>query len=550
MKSGEKRDALKLKSIGWIDWLFGIVVVSYAFALPIGASFGVIDDHLCLTTILSGRNLDFFIRPVEGRFFPLDGQEYNIVSFFSLSPSAFYIYNMLQFAFVIFLISKIIALCIPDVKNKKNLIYGIVLLTIFSPGFVTAWFRLFVSERSVLMFFLVFFLMYLLYQKKQKYSYIICGLVAANIALYYKEPVFLMLGAFGFFHLVFGWKTLDAKQKLFDALIIVSAAIFSLVYFFAIFMKMGPIRYGVTPHNPIIYFLKNVFNYTLTDPFLMILLLGLFVYRLFEVIVRKKKLKLLYDATLFAGVVYILIFLKLNMFSFYYLLPAYAFGTFGLVYFLIIEEYIKRRLFKMLIGIVFTIYMFSALPLALHLISYHKNVPNTFQDTLSFLTKYINREGKRVTIYLDGVDRGIGIEVYESFADYLAYQGFHPEQFDFKSDIPSRNSVIFSKGDSKSPFTVFRDPSTSQAEAGDLLIITPYTSKFVDQKYLDNLKRNYELLYRTKVALAIPDVSLKSLVKYCLIRYHHEQFSDDVMLSNNNFNWPDFYVFRKCDLPP
>ena len=539
-------NGLKFKFIDWIgEWLFGIVVLLYAAILPIGAKFGVIDDYLFLNTILSGRRLDFFIVPAVGRFFPLTGQEYNIVSFFSSLPSIFYVYNMFQFVVVIYLIYKILAVYVIDKINRKSITFGIILLMIFSPGFVTAWFRLFVGERSMLMFFLIFFLLYLLYQKKQKYVYLACGLLAANLALYYKEPSFLMLGGFTFFHLLSGWKSLNIKQRLFDVLLIVSAITFSLVYFFVIFTKKGIVNYGDTPYNPIITFIKNMFSYMLSDPFLIVLLLGLFLYRFYEIISRKKKLEPLYDATIFSGVAYVLFFLKFKVFNYHYLLPAYVFSIFGLVHFLIRKEYIKKKVCKCLFGVAIVIYIFSALPVSLHLISYYKNVPNTFQDTLGFLTKYINKEEKRVTIYLDGVDRGGGKEIYVSFANYFNYKGLRDIQFDFKSDISSRNSVIFLEGNPESPFTVFHDSGTSQCEAGDLLVLTPYTSKFVDQRYLNELKNNYELIYHSKAAFSIPNISIKSLLKYCLMQCNQGQFSDDVMFSNNIFNWPDFYVFRK-----
>jgi hypothetical protein len=534
---------MSLTPMDKIKWLFIMVMVSYAVALPTGANFGVIDDHEVLDSLLSGRTLDFYVNPEIGRFFPLDGQEYNIISLFSLSPVAFYTYNMVQFLIVVFLMLKIVDLCLAGV-NKNNLAYIIVLLVIFSPGFVSAWFRLLMGERGQVLFFLIFFLLYLLYQKEQKVIYFISGFLAANLALYYKEPGFLMLGALGFFHLAFGWKILNKRQKLFDALLMASATIFVMVYFFVIFLKKGHYSYGDTPYSFIIVFTKNTFNYVLSDPFLIILLFVLVIYRFYVILMKKEHLDALHDATLLSGTIYVLAFLKLNIWSYHYLLPAYVFATFGIVHFLVKEKYINRIVIKAAVCIALVLFIFNALPVGIHLISSYKNIPNNFQNTLTYLTDYIRRDRERVTIYLDGVDRGNSMEVYYSFIKYLAYKHVNPDQFDLKSDIPSNNALLFSKGDPQSPFTVFRDPTPTQIEAGDLLLVTPYTVKFVDQRYIDNLMGNYELLYHAESILAIPNIGMKSLIKYLVMRPDRQPIHE-IMFSTNIFAWPDFYIFRK-----
>ena len=304
--------------------------------------------------------------------------------------------------------------------------------------------------------------------------------------------------------------------------------------------------YGDTPHNQAIVFAKNVAGYFLSDPFLMVLLFGLLAYRVYEVVIKKNKLEPVYDAALLAGALYVLAFLKLNLGGYHYLLPAYVFATLGLVHFLVKVGYANKPFFKTALGISLVLYITSALPAAIHLISHYKIVPNNYNDTLSFLTNYINREGRRVAIYLDGSNRGSGTEIYRSFELYLLHRGLNTRQFDLKSDRPSDNSLLFSKGDSTSPFTVYRDPTATQIEAGDLLVITPYTSKFVDQKYLNRLKEHYELLYHTESPWGVPNIGLRSLAKYCVMRLGDVLPSvGEVVHSNNFFVWPDFYVFQK-----
>ena len=534
---------MKIKHIDKLQWLFFSGIIMYGILLPLGANFGVIDDHTLLGTLFSDKRINFFIQPPIGRFYPLDAQEYNIISFFSLSPIVFYLYNMLQFLVVIFVLLRILGLLFPE-NNKKYLFSGIILLFVFSPGFVTAWFRLFVPERGALVFFLVFLLMYLLYQKDQKNIYMIVGLTAANIALYYKEPGFLMLGAFGFFHLIFAWKELNVRQKILDVLIIFSSIGFVFTYFIVVYIHKGDGRYGNQPYNQIIIFIKNVMNLILMDPFLGVTLFGLLGYRFYVIVTKKEKIEPLYDSMLLASLAYVLVFFILNMWAVHYFLPAYAFAIFGVAYFLQKKEYIKKIFFRTIIGVTVFFYTLCAFPFAVHLIDHYKNVPNNFQNTLNYIVPYIKNDINRTSIYFDGVNRGSGIEIYKSFGYYLNYKGLNNDQFDFKSNVPSNNSFLFSTADSTSSFTVYKNPDVSQINAGDLLIVTPFSSKNVDKEYLENLSVNYDMIYHADSIIDIPDFNIKNVLKYLFMRYRSKQM-DEVVMSNNLLKWSDFYVFKK-----
>jgi hypothetical protein len=357
-----------------------------------------------------------------------------------------------------------------------------------------------------------------------------------------------MLGAFGFFHLASAWNTLNVRQKLFDTLLIGSATIFIVIYYCMVYLKRGAVLYGDTPYDPVVLFAKNVANYFLSDPFLMVLLFGLLAYRAYEVATKKKRLESVYDAALLAGASYVLVLLKLNLWAYRYLLPAYAFAILGLVHFVAGARYVKKPVLKLAVVISLALYLASALPVALHLISFNKNGPRNFKNALVFLTDYIKRDGRRVGIHLDGVNRGSGLEVYRSFGIYLLHQGLNADQFDLKSESPSDNALLFSQGESTNPFTVFRDAGATHIEAGELLIVTPYTFKFIDRKYLKSVEENYELLYRAESTWVVPNIGLKSLARYYVMRLRDgSSSSNEVIHSSNVFGWPDYYIFRKKD---
>jgi hypothetical protein len=525
-------------------FFFGVFLVLYCVVLIARANFGVVDDHSFITTIFVGKWLDFFIIPGNGRFFPLDAQEYNLVSVMSNSAIAFYSFNALELVIVVFIFYKLFSLLTLSHKHWY-LVFVVLGMLLLSPGFVTAWFRLFVPERNALFFFILFLFSYFNYQRKESVLTGLFGLLFANLALYYKEPGFLMLGTFVFCHLIFGWKVLKPNQKIFDFLLLGSSFIFILVYYFVVYRNIGKVLYGEIPYSQVLLFVKNIINYILIDPFLIFVLPLLIMYRIYLVCFKQSGKEPIYDSLLIASFVYVLVFLKLNMCAYHYLLPAYAFGITGMVYFLFKQEYLKHVFLKVTVSIGLIIFFSSLLPAGLHLISYYKNVPTNFQRTLDYLEAYIPTQNHRVNIYLDGVNRGSNTEVYHSFIAFLNFRGLDDKAFDFKSDLASDNKLLFSAGDPTSLYAVFQTNATTAPESGDLFILTPYSLKLFENRYLVEIGQHYELLYHAKSLIPIPNMSAKTLIKYILLG-NVSNVSNEAMMNNNIFDTPlDFYVFIK-----
>lgn len=537
----------KYKKIDWIKIFFYPIVLIYSGFIVMNASFGVIDDHGLLDTLLVGKEMPFFIIPEIGRFFPLDGYEYSLISNMSLLPISFYLYNAVQFFVIIYLMYKILVEIVDG--KRQNIIFFAILFLIFMPGFTSSWLRLFIPERSELLFFIAFLFFFLKYQKEQKIVYLLVGLLSANIALYYKEPAFLMLGSFAFFHLVFGWKELNIKQKIFDFLLIISAFIFIVIYFFVVHVHKGDTLYGASTINPLLVFVKNIFNYTLSDPLVVFIMLPLVLWRIYAII-KSKKVNCLYDAMLFSSAIYVLVFLKLNMFAHHYLLPAYAFGLVAIVYFIFQEQLYKTIVFKFLGVLTGLFLIFSSLPTGLHLMSHYKNVPNNFQDTLSFLTRYIETkavDGQRVSIFIDGVNRNGG-EVHHSFIKYLEFRGLKSNQFDIKSDEDDNGILPIMEPKENASYTILSQITASNMVSGDLIIVTPYTAKYVglDKKEISEMNDRLELLYHADSFLEIPNIGVKSVIKQFYRARQDSVKNNKVMASENIFQMPlDFYVFRK-----
>lgn len=542
---------LKIGRTKVIEIIFCVFLSLYALIIVVGANFSVIDDHILLSTLLSGGKWRLFVFPELGRFFPLNGYEYNILSNISVSPLLFYSYNAVQFLIFCFLMYKLL---LDLLGSKWELISMLVILAlIFTPGFTTAWFRLFVGDRNLIFFLTILIFTFLRFQGEQKIGYAILGFVSANIALYYKEPVFLLIGGLGLLHLVFGWRNLNVKQKIFDFSLLLSAFVFVLFYLFVVYFKRGGTLYGELDINPLMSFIKNVFNYILNDPFVILLLFPLCFYRIY-LFIKKRELHHIFDSLLFASVIYSLVFFMLNMFAYYYLLPVYALAVPSVLYFVVNEELYKKTFFKILLVAIGFFVLFSSVPTAVHFVSHYKNVANNYQKTLSFLVDYIHTEhkkGRKVNIFLHGVNRNESIEIYESFIKYLEFKGLQPTEFDFKSSEDDSGFLKFfaaylSNNKALVRYTVFQQPSKGEIQKGDLIVLTPYTKQYIglDKREIKHLENRYKLIFRTYSCAEVPYLSIKTLTKNIFRRYKSGLSKSRLMLTENIFGLPlDFYVF-------
>ncbi len=518
------------KKILYFTFSIWIIIGVYGLLFFVQNAFGLIDDGELIGTIFDGKPIPFFIRESIGRFYPFDGQEYNIVSLFSHSADAFYFYNFLQYVVVVVLLTKILQ----QVLNNQRSIWIPIAIGMFilSPGFATAWFRLFVPERGAVFFLVLFLFFYMRFQKKEKLLYLFAGLFFVNIALYYKEPIFIMVGLFSFVHLLFGFKILSSKQKWFDILIMLSSLVWVGLYYFIVFVHKGETLYNAYLFDSTILYIKYFISTVLADPFAMLLLLLLGV-RLFLVIVKKVPLSPIYDAMLASSSIYILIFQVLNMFAFHYLLPLYVFGIPALFYWIKVEKYYKFLLIKLGIIGAFGVFIFNTLPIGLHTIAHYKNVPYNFQHNLDFLETYIEKNNDKTKIFLDGVYTDTGIEIYGSYNTYLIYRGVPKNKFEISSTM---GSLGFYKRKDKR--------KVDDIHSGDLLVVTPYSFHNINNKYLTFLEKEYDLVYSAKSSIDVGNYSLQSLLKYVWTMKNKEN-SNEVLNNLNIVQKSDFYVFEK-----
>jgi len=514
------------------ELLFWVLIVGYGLLMVVGANLGPIDDHFFLSGIQIGKYHPLMISMSLGRFFPLCAQELNIISRFTTSPAAYYAVNMTLFYILTFLLLDIIG-TITSRRTGKC----IILLLIFTPGFTSAWFRLHIADRNAF-FFMVFFLyFYLQFNKRQTWTRLVLGLAMANISFYYKEPIFLMLGGFAFTHVVLEYRNSSLRARTFDSLLIMSAFIYATIYYVVIFRHTGQQLYGDNGVAFLQRFKFNLIQYMLCDPMLLVFCIPLAFWRWARILFRKGTANPLYDSLLLGAVVYMVSFIKINLFNPWYWLPAYAFATPALVYYIVGHGRgeAKFRFRKKLFGLATAIMVINSYPFGLHLLTFYKYLPTNYNRALDAIVADIQSRpfSERPVIYLDGLDKGNHNELYGSFKEYLIYKGLHEDRF----FLPVPFESFIGNGDD-----TYLEPYFPK-DSGDYLVLTPFGGKRQDSEYISGLYASFACVERTNSSFAIPFPARKDLIKAFFFKFgiYRSPPSPDQRL----WVWPDYSVWRK-----
>lgn len=529
----------------FVESVFWLLVVGYAILVASWANFSVIDDHTFIKTLFIGEHIPFFISVDGGRFYPLDGQEWNVLSYlFSPNAKIFYAFNALCLIVVVWCLRYALLRFVHSYTQSlyaRYVVYGFILLCIFSPTFITAWLRLYVPERMEFVFFSLFLACYMhvVYTHANVKSWIMLalGVVCANFALYYKETAFVMLGAFGFMHFILGYKQSLRIHKVFDIALVASSVVWLLVYIIVVVAhKHTTGSYGDTPYNQLLVMTKVIFTYVLQEPFLFVAVPLFVLYRIFMVLSKKSSCIPLLDASLVAALVLCAEYIVLKIGDIHYPLPAYIFGLVGLVGMGV--YYWRQRIIRVIYIVCLVLYISNSIFVSAYQFAFYKVVPNNFQDTLGFLSAY-TKDHPNTHIYLEGVNRASGVEVYHSFGSWLKFYG--AEDFDLYSDTQVDN-ILLGKEEPNSPYSVFRSNAIVPKQSGDIVILTPYTLLNITQEQFKEFEQRYELLHISDFGYEIPRLGIKAFIKAFM---HNKGAQGEVMLNQNIYGLPlYFYIYK------
>ena len=534
----------------YLTILFGLFIAGYAFIFLINPQLGPTDDFVFLRTLQSGKPLLYYSQNFPyydwlgfGRFSILTSMEYNLVGLFSNSVFWYFFYHAVQFIIFALILVKLLT----RLFQNKTVVYVSSILVFLMPAFAISWFRLQLPERNVIFLLALLLLIYQIFLEKQKVIYLAAGILLANLTIYYKEISFIIIGAFAFSHLILAWKKSTIKNKVFDFLLLLSSAVYLILYYFLIYLHSTPLLLKAKPHNQLIAFFKNIINYAFFSDPILIVFIPLGLYRLYKIFIKKEAANPFFDSLIAGALAYAVSLFALNMYGPYYLLPIYIVAVPALIYYL--KDYLSKNVvWKLLFGLMALMMIFNAVPSGIHYLTFNKYLPINFNKTLDFLIRdiKIKHSNDQANIFLDGVDLAAGRGTYFIFGEFLEYKGLGLTRFNLRSNVFTEHpEPLISK--ISPPSTVFNSDVPSEIKSGDYLVIPPQANtKNITNGYLNLLKNDYKLVFQTKSPLAFPNLNLKILIKYLISkRLSQNQKASGLITNENLVERSDYYVFVK-----
>jgi hypothetical protein len=543
---------LSIKAVKPPSIYYLLFVVVYALLLvvyPVPSESGY--DSLRETVLAGEERFPSGFYPSIGRFYPLAGVDYNLILKISDSFFALTLFNGIQFIVLAWMLPRLLLVA----GASLPIAYLLSAIIFLSPGFSNVWVGFAAPERNGIFYFSAFLFAYQYYQKNPSVLPLATSLLFANGALYFKEPGFLMLSGFVVGHLVGGWGKSNRETKIFDWLLIGSSLAFVGAYFIVFFGNVGDHLYGEVQGDLFAIFIRNIGNYVLNDPIIMVLGIPLSVYRFLKIIHQQEAYNPTYDSMLLGGMLYITAFFYLNIFASNYLLPAYAFFLPAIVYFLVVPNLRKTMWIKALMGIVGFLIVSQSLLYGMHVFSFQKVTPVNWVATMDVLAREISQPIKqfRPSVFIAGVQPDLTShpaeftydrDVYFNVGQALQKRGLSPQQFDLKSTLIPKSMYGSDKFlPKKYHFSVFQFEKAWEPQAGDYLLITPASPDAITDRHLEQLSREYSLLFRTQRGVwDIPNVSLKTWIKMGLMQ---TGLGGQLVGHKNLYQWPEFLIFMK-----
>ncbi len=312
--------------------LFFALVGTLAFFIVYNAAFAIGDQHQFLSSTAVGKF--FSTLPVSrqlNRFWPLGLLDVNAVLLFGTSAVAHFAINIPTF---IVLSLAVLALCYHSIpKGTTYNIWTQIAILCGTALVVCRLYQLFLDiifpEKMLCTMLAIFLLCGIKFFQTDKWVYGIISLLAAVYATYCKEPLFGALLVFGVVLLLFGYKTLSQRQKIYTYLLIANCIIFISIYLLCIYSTESGTYHINNPYNS-----KLTLTLAMLRSQKMIAVAWLFAFwRAYALIFKKEKNHLLFDAMLFAGCAYFCGMVIMDGCTNYFYMPSIVLVVPAILYF-------------------------------------------------------------------------------------------------------------------------------------------------------------------------------------------------------------------------
>lgn len=313
------------------DWLL-FAILSFLLSVTIiqNANWVFGDDHEFLVMLINQHFRSLLALKHLGRFNPLQYQE---LRWLTLSPWAFSkgrfaacLYVCSMASFVVFSVSIFVhfrTLAKNTLKRELALFplaAAAYVSIVLVPSFMMVFWRIIFPERMVVVLYAVFATVYYRAVMGDKRRHYIGAFVCLVLMTYYKEPAVLLTVPAAVLWLVFAWRTLTRRHKVFNWAIVLNAVTYLVLYYTLVyrgvthFYNMGRVQQSSA---------EIAWN-VLRNHHLFIFAFAFGLLRMGAILLRRSREHLLHDGMLFSGLAYIAAYWMLRLPDSYYYLPAYV----------------------------------------------------------------------------------------------------------------------------------------------------------------------------------------------------------------------------------
>ena len=483
---------------------------------------------------IDGFSLD---NPSDDRFIPFYYFGYQLISFFTFKPFFFFLYNLFLS------LSTLILLQIIRIKLKLKY-WPVFIFLVFVPGYADSFYQIVNPEKELIFFWCLFLftIMTLLDNESNKHRSIILMFISFPLiifSLFLKETTFIILSIFCSSFLVLNSKILSFSTKIIQIntkvkYIFYSGLILSLSFLvlFFIFTRSAPdtegYHYLLTPADSIVtrimFSVKALILYAITDPLLVLLLPILFFYSVYQRVALSKDIfsenRIRYstfiDACAITALSLIAAYIVLGFHGFRYLLPAYPFALVALASYLQIFLPIIKNNFKKLYifvpSVFLVILLINSIFSAVNLAVFYKVSSYNFMQYKDVLIQNVNNINLNfnnlISFYIPGKNKMTMDYTASMHKNILSFYEINVDQINFEYSTTNDNWVEQSE-------IAFNE---SNIKKGDNLLILP-NSTISQVEILSNLRglRLREIIHtQSPNYFEIPEI--RHLLKYIMLK--------------------------------
>ena len=471
------------------------------------------------------------------RFTPFLFFGYQLISFFTFKPFFFFLYNLFLS------LSTLILLQIIRIKLKLKY-WPVFIFLVFVPGYADSFYQIVNPEKELIFFWCLFLftIMTLLDNESNKHRSIILMFISFPLiifSLFLKETTFIILSTFCSSLLVLNSKILAFPSQVVQIssrlkYIFYSGLILSLTFLvlFLIFTKSAPdaegYHYLLTPADSIVtrimFSVKALILYAITDPLLVLLLPILFFYSVYQRVALSKDIfsenRIRYstfiDACAITALSLVAAYVVLGFHGFRYLLPAYPFGLIALtaymqIYVPSIKKYFKK-LYIFVPSVFLVILLINSIFSAINLAIFYKVSSYNFMQYKDVLIQNVNNINLNfnnlISFYIPGKNKITMDYTASMHKNILSFYEINVDQINFEYSTTNDNWVEQSE-------IAFNE---SNIKKGDNLLILP-NSTISQDEILSNLRglRLREIIHtQSPNYFEIPEI--RHLLKYIMLK--------------------------------